>query len=85
MISVGGKYGVSNAMNIKLSGIFAMAMKHIVNLHYLLGIAGINQCWEYIKEEFLDMKNHRSFVRGFGSYKTRGYWLLPLRLWLGLM
>jgi NADH dehydrogenase len=62
-----------------------MAMKHIVNLHYLIGVAGFNQCWEYIKHEFLDMKQGRSFIRGFGAYKTRGYWLLPLRLWLGLM
>jgi NADH dehydrogenase len=85
MVSVGGKYAVSNAMGIKLSGFFAMAMKHIVNLHYLIGVAGINQCWEYIKHEFLDMREGRSFVRGFGAYKTRGYWLLPLRLWLGLM
>ncbi|GHV96333.1 NADH dehydrogenase [Spirochaetia bacterium] len=85
MVSVGGKYAVSNAMGIKLSGFFAMAMKHIVNLHYLIGIAGFNQCWEYIKHEFLDIEHHRSFIRGFGSYRTRGYWLLPLRLWLGLM
>ncbi|MDR0387721.1 MAG: FAD-dependent oxidoreductase [Treponema sp.] len=85
MVSVGGRYAVSNAMGIKLSGFFAMAMKHIVNLHYLIGVAGFNQCWEYIKHEFLDMRHGRSFIRGFGAYKTRGYWLLPLRLWLGLM
>jgi NADH dehydrogenase len=85
MVSVGGKYAVSNAMGIKLSGFFAMAMKHIVNLHYLIGVAGFNQCWEYIKHEFLDRKDDRSVVHGFGEYKTRGYWLLPLRLWLGLM
>jgi len=85
MVSVGGKYAVSNAMGIKLSGFFAMAMKHFVNLHYLIGVAGLNQCWEYIKHEFLDMHHGRSFVRGFGAYKTRGYWLLPIRLWLGLM
>jgi NADH dehydrogenase len=85
MVSVGGKYAVSNAMGIKLSGFFAMAMKHIVNLHYLIGVAGFNQCWEYIKHEFLDMQQGRSFIRGFGAYKTRAYWFLPLRLWLGLM
>jgi len=85
MVSVGGRYAVSNAMGIKLSGFFAMAMKHIVNLHYLIGVAGLNQCWEYIKHEFLDRKDTRSFIWGFGEYKTRGYWLLPLRLWLGLM
>jgi NADH dehydrogenase len=84
MVSVGGKYAVSNAMGIKLSGFFAMAMKHLVNLHYLIGVAGINQCWEYLKHEFLDRRDGRSFVRGLGEYKTRGYWLLPLRLWLGL-
>jgi NADH dehydrogenase len=85
MVSLGGRYAVSNAMGIKLSGFFAMAMKHLVNLHYLIGVAGVNQCWEYLKHEFLDMRDGRSFVRGFGAYKTRGYWLLPLRLWLGLM
>jgi NADH dehydrogenase len=85
MVSVGGRYAVSNALGIKLSGFFAMAMKHIVNLHYLIGVAGFNQCWEYIKHEFLDMRQGRSFIRSFGAYKTKGYWLLPLRLWLGLM
>ena len=85
MVSVGGKYAVSNAMGIKLSGFFAMFMKHFVNLHYLIGVAGFNQCWEYIKHEFLDRNDNRSFIWGLGSYKTRGYWLLPLRLWLGLM
>jgi NADH dehydrogenase len=85
MVSVGGKYAVSNAMGIRLSGIFAQIMKHIVNLHYLIGVAGINQCWEYIKHEFLDIENQRSIVHGFGAYKTRGYWPLPLRLWVGLM
>jgi NADH dehydrogenase len=85
MVSVGGKYAVSNAGGMKLSGFFAMAMKHLINLHYLFGIAGVNQCWEYLKHEFLNNDEGKSIVRGFGAYKTRGYWLLPLRLWLGLM
>ncbi len=85
MVSVGGKFAVSNAGGMKLSGFFAMAMKHLVNLHYLFGVAGVNQCWEYIKHEFLNNDEGKSILRGFGSYKTRGYWLLPLRLWLGLM
>jgi NADH dehydrogenase len=85
MVSLGGKYGVSNAMGIKLSGFLAMGMKHLVNLHYLFGVAGINQCWEYLKHEFLNNDTGRTFVRGFGSYRSRGYWLLPLRLWVGLL
>jgi NADH:ubiquinone reductase (H+-translocating) len=30
------------------------------------------------------MKDGRSIVGGFFSYKIRGYWTLPLRLWLGV-
>lgn len=85
MVSVGGKYAVSNAGGMKLSGFFAMAMKHLINLHYLFGVAGINQCWEYLKHEFLDNDGGKSILRGFGTYKTRGYWLLPLRVFLGFM
>jgi NADH dehydrogenase len=85
MVSVGGRFAVSNAMGIKLTGFLAAGMKHLVNLHYLLGLAGVNQCWEYVKHEFLDIGGGRSFVRGLGAYRTRGYWLLPLRLWTGLM
>ncbi|MCL2479307.1 MAG: NAD(P)/FAD-dependent oxidoreductase, partial [Treponema sp.] len=85
MVSVGSRYGVSNAMGIKLSGFFAMFMKHFVNLHYLISVAGFNQCWEYLKHEFLDRKDQRTFLYGFGTYRTRGYWFLLLRLWLGLM
>jgi NADH dehydrogenase len=85
MVSVGGKYAVSNAGGMKLSGFPAMAMKHLINLHYLFGVAGVNQCWEYLKHEFLNNDAGKSIVHGFGAYKTRGYWLLPLRLWLGLM
>ncbi|MCL2834525.1 MAG: FAD-dependent oxidoreductase, partial [Treponema sp.] len=85
MVSVGSRYGVSNAMGIKLSGFFAMFMKHFVNLHYLISVAGLNQCWEYLKHEFLDRNDHRTFLFGFGTYRNRGYWALPLRLWLGLM
>ncbi|MFA6505965.1 MAG: NAD(P)/FAD-dependent oxidoreductase, partial [Treponemataceae bacterium] len=85
MVSVGGKYAVSNAGGMKLSGFFAMAMKHLINLHYLLGVAGVNQCWEYIKHEFLNNDEGKSIVRGFGAYKTRGYWLVPLRFFLGFV
>ncbi|MDR1893324.1 MAG: NAD(P)/FAD-dependent oxidoreductase [Spirochaetales bacterium] len=85
MVSIGGRYGVSNAMGIKLSGFFAMAMKHFVNLHYLIGVAGINAVWAYLKHEFFDMKHNRTFMGGHFSWKIQGWWAFPLRLWLGLM
>lgn len=84
MVSLGGRYGVANAGGMKTHGFMAMAMKHMINLYYLFNIAGINQMWEYMKHEFLDMKR-RSFVGGFLSWKVRGYWPLLLRMWLGLM
>jgi len=83
MVSIGGHYGVADAGGIKTSGFIAMAMKHLINLYYLFTIAGVNQVWEYLKHEFLDIRDRRSIIGGFAEHKTRGYWLLPLRLWLG--
>lgn len=85
MVSLGGRYGVANAGGIHSSGFIAMFMKHFINMFYLFTIAGFNQVWEYFKHEFLDIKNNRSFIGGFISYKVRGYWPLLLRMWLGLM
>jgi NADH dehydrogenase len=85
MVSIGGRYGVANAGGMKTSGFFAMVMKHMINMWYLLNIAGVNQVWEYLKHEFLDMKERRSIIGGFAAHKTRAYWLVLLRMWLGLM
>ncbi len=85
MISLGSHYGVSNAGGMKTSGWVALAIKHLINVWYLLNIAGINQVWEYLKHEFLDQKDRRSFIGNFASYKIRPYWPLLLRMWLGLM
>ncbi|MEN6363923.1 MAG: NAD(P)/FAD-dependent oxidoreductase [Rectinema sp.] len=84
MVSLGGRYGVANAMGIKSSGFIAMFMKHFINIFYLFTIAGFNQAWEYFKHEVLDMKNGRSIVGNLFAYKVRGYWPLLLRMWLGL-
>lgn len=85
MVSIGGKYGVANAGGMKTRGFMAMAMKHMINCWYQLNIAGINQVWEYLKHEFLDMTTGRTFIGGFVSHRVRAYWPLLLRMWLGLM
>ncbi len=85
MVSIGGRYAVSNAGGMKVSGFMAMAMKHVVNLHYLFGIAGINAVWGYLKHEFFDMKDRRTFVGEHLSWKLQGWWGVPLRMWLGVM
>lgn len=85
MVSIGGKYGVSNAGGLKTSGFMAMAMKHLVNLHYLFGIAGFNAIWGYLQHEFFDMKDRRTFVGEHLSWKIQGFWAVPLRILLGVM
>lgn len=85
MVSIGSHYGVANAGGMKTSGFIAMFIKHVVNMWYLFNIAGFNQVWEYFKHEFLDIKNRRSIIGDFISYKLHSYWPLLLRMWLGLM
>jgi len=85
MVSLGAFAGVAHVMGVSLSGIFAIAVKHMINVVHLFGVAGVNQVWEYVKHEFLDVKNDRTFVGGLASYRVRGYWPLLLRMWLGFM
>ncbi|HVP17956.1 MAG TPA: NAD(P)/FAD-dependent oxidoreductase, partial [Spirochaetia bacterium] len=49
MVSLGAFSGVANGMGVSLSGIFAIAVKHLVNIIYLFSVAGVNQVWEYLK------------------------------------
>ncbi len=83
MVSVGSRYGVAHVVGTNMSGFFALAVKHLINLHYLLGLAGINACWGYIQEEFLQIRDNRSMIHGHLAWKVPVYWVLPLRLFLG--
>ncbi len=85
MVSLGTYSGVAHVMGISMSWLFAIGVKHMINVVHLFGVAGVNQVWEYVKHEFLDVRNCRSFIGGFAAYKIRGYWPLLLRLWLGFM
>ncbi len=85
MVCIGSHVGVSNAGNMQTKGWFALFIKHFINVYYLFNIAGFNQVWEYVKHEFLDIKERRSFLGGFVEHKVRSYWILLLRVWLGLM
>jgi NADH dehydrogenase len=85
MVSIGSRYAVADVMGMQLSGFPAMAAKHLVHLHYLFGIGGINLLWGYLKHRILDVKSNKSFVGGHFAYKNPGYWLVPLRMYLGVM
>ena len=84
MVSIGGRYGVAHVMGMNLYGFMAMAAKHFINVHYLFEIAGFNAAYEYLKEEFLGIKNRRSILGGHAAAKIPAWWALPARLWLGL-
>jgi len=84
MVSIGSKFAVSHTGGITMTGFFAMAMKHAVNLYYLFSIAGINASWAYLKHEILDIRHGRSLIGSFLAWKTPAYWLLPLRVFVGV-
>lgn len=85
MVSIGGKYCVANLAGIKLAGFFAMIMKHLVNLHYLLGVNNVNACYHYLQHEFFSMEDNRCIMRGHLSSKSNRLWLVPLRLYIGVL
>lgn len=83
MVSIGGRYGVAHVMGISMSGFFAMAVKHFMNLHYLWGLAGLTAVWEYVRDEFFTIEDRRSLVGGHLAASIPSFFALPLRLWLG--
>jgi len=83
MVSIGSRYAVSNAGGMELSGFPAMAMKHLVNLHYLWGVAGFSLIWSYLMHEIFHIKENRSLLGGHFANSTPNFWLVPLRLFIG--
>ncbi len=84
MVSVGSQYAVAET-GFNSSGWFAVLIKHVVNIYYQIGVAGIRQVWNYLRHEFFHVKNRRSVFGGLFSSSSKNIWKLPLRLWLGYM
>jgi NADH dehydrogenase len=85
MVSIGGRYAVSHNMGMSLSGFFAQAVKHLVNMYYQFGVCGVNGAWTYFKHEILNMKHRRSLIGGMAAYRVPPYWIVFLRMYLGVM
>ncbi len=85
MVSIGSHYCVSDNNGFKMSGFFSMLIKHMVNFLYLFTVSGLAQLWEYLRHEFFHVKNRRSFVGGHFSKASPNFWLVPLRVYLGVM
>ena len=86
MVSIGSKYGVADIMNIGMQGALAIFIKHMVNLHYLFGIGGIEICIKYINDHFFNKaKNKNKFctvVIDNLKAKSNSYWLAIARILL---
>lgn len=90
MVSVGSFYGVAEIKGLPmLSGLLAIIMKHLVNMHYMFVIGGLELVWDYINHQFFHRARvYNWFVEtGFGHIGRRNFtfWLVPLRIWLGVM
>ena len=85
MVSIGGRYGVANLMGIRLSGFFAMVMKHLINMVYLFGVLNVYSVYHYLQHEFFGMKQNRNIMRGHISSLGNRLWTVPLRLYIGCL
>ncbi|BFH60046.1 FAD-dependent oxidoreductase [Paenibacillus azoreducens] len=89
MVCIGSRYGVANVglpnRMFMLSGFMALLGKHFMNMFYLFTIAGFNKVWSYMMHEFFHVNNRRSFVGGHFSKRSPNFWLLPLRVYVGIM
>lgn len=90
MVSIGSVFAVAQLKGMPLlSGIWAMLMKHLVNLHYLFEIGGFELIWDYFNHQFLHKERKYNFaaesVIGHAKQRSFTFWLVPLRVWLGVM
>lgn len=89
MVCIGSRYGVANVglpgKMFKLSGLPAMAVKHLINMVYLFQVCGFNKVYHYLLHEFVHVRNNRSFVGGHFAKRSPNFWLVPLRLLAGWM
>jgi NADH dehydrogenase len=85
MVSIGGRYGVSFNMGVSMSGIFAVGLKHVVNMIYHNSICGLNGWWTYLKHEIFHIRNNRSFIGGLAANRVEAYWTTFLRMFIGVM
>jgi NADH dehydrogenase len=85
MVSIGGRYAVANIGGRSLDGFFAIALKHLVNIHYQYGVGGFARIWDYALHEFVYVKEGRSILGGHLSARTPILWLAVLRVYLGVI
>ena len=88
MVCIGGRYGVAYVGTPKkmfaLPSFFAMFAKHFINVILFFEILGWNKAYSYAVNEFFTIRNKRSFVGGHFSNRTPVFFIVPLRVFLGI-
>ncbi len=84
MISVGPKYGFTDT-RIPLKGWPAVVLKFIVDLLYVLSIAGPLQGARYFMGNLVHVPHKQTLVGGLLSTRGQRLWLFPLRIYLGVL
>lgn len=87
MVCIGGRYGVAHIggnKKVALPSFFAMFAKHFINMIYFFHLAGWSKVYAYLKHEFFTIRNKRSFVGGHFSNRTPVFFLVPLRIFMGI-
>ncbi len=85
MVSVGNFYTVSEIMGKILPVWLSFFMKYFVNMHYLWEITGFSGVARYIYHEVLERRQRKLFLEKHWSTRIQAWWLLPLRMFLGVM
>lgn len=83
MVSIGYYYAVAEIMGVSLNRLFAVIMKHLVNMHYYFGIGGFELVLRYLKHEFFYKRQHKPALEAFITKKTMLLWTVPLRIYIG--
>ena len=88
MVCIGGKYGVAQVgtknKDFHFSGFLAMVIKHFINVIYFIQVAGFAKVWSYAMHEVFHVKDRRSLFGGYFAKSSPNFWLVPLRIFLGV-
>jgi NADH:ubiquinone reductase (H+-translocating) len=89
MVCIGSRWGVANVGTPKkmyqMTGWMAMFVKHLINMWYLFQVCGFNKVYSYMLHEFFHVKDNRSFLGGHFAKRSPNFWLVPLRIFVGIM
>ncbi|AOT71549.1 NAD(P)/FAD-dependent oxidoreductase [Geosporobacter ferrireducens] len=85
MVSIGRSYAVADVMGFKSSGIIAVFIKHMVNIHYQFEVAGFEQVIRYLSHQFLHKREDDHFLKEHFIQRSFTFFLVIMRMYLGYM